>query len=159
MKDITSIRYILKSNPTQSSGARYECEIDLTDDLIYGQRGLNLLVQLVLTECLKTPGRDVISPRDGGGLLALRGLNPYGEEKGKAETMVALAIKRVEQQILSRQIGKNYLPSETLKSLDCGDDIYFDPAGGGWFVPLILTNVAGESRLMDLPVVLVGTVS
>ena len=158
MKDITTIRYIMTQQPTYNAGAHYRCDMDLTDDLIYGQRGLNLLVQLVIIELLKTPGRDVVSPRDGGGLLNLRGLSPIGDNKAKARTMVPLSVKRVEQQILSRQMGCNIPADEMLQSLECGDKVYWDVQAGAWYIPIIIENVAGDSRLMDVPLPSTGDV-
>ena len=151
MKDLTVIRYIQTQAPTLQTGGHYRCDMDLTDDLIYGQRGLNLLVQLVIVELLKTPGRDIINPRDGGGLLSLRGISPIGDNRAHARSMVALAIKRVEQQILTRQLGRSYPASETLKSLECGDGLYWDAQAGSWYIPITMTNMAGETRLSDVP--------
>lgn len=159
MKDIMAIRYVMTQQPTLNQGAHYRCDIDLTDDLIYGQRGLNLLVQLVIIELLKTPGRDVINPRDGGGLLNLRGISPFGDDKAKARTMVALAIKRVEQQILTRQLGQNYPASETLKTLECGDELYWDTQAGSWYIPVTCTSLSGEAHLMDVPLPSTGDIS
>ncbi len=153
MKDITVIRYNQISNPTLTSGAAYECDIDITDDLIYGQKGIGLLVQMVLIELLKTPGRDVVDPFSGGGLLNLRGLDPTAQNKSEVEVKVVRAVKAVEQQILARQMGQSYPEDETLKSLSCGDDLFYDTTYSNWIIPVVIEALSGETQLLDVPLV------
>lgn len=153
MKDITVIRYLQTEPATNMSGAVYECDIDITDDLIYGQKGLALLVQLVLIELLKTPGRDVINPHEGGGLLGLRGLDPTTQGRGEAEVKVIRSIGAVEQQILISQMGQNYPEDETLKSLTCESDLFYDMAYGRWIIPIKIEALSGETRLLDVPLI------
>ena len=149
MKDIRVIHYNEISPAIASQGTSYECEIEINDELIYGQQGLNLLIQLVLTELLKTPGRDVISPRDGGGLLELRGVMP--SDTADAEVRVVRSISAVEEQILARQMGESFPANETLKSLKCGEGIYYDTVNNTWIIPIKLEALSGDTRLFDIP--------
>lgn len=153
MKDIMVIRYIQTRPQTYMTGAAYECEIEINDDLIYGQRGLALLVQLVISELLRTPGRDVVSPYTGGGLLNLRGLDPTAQNKGEAEVKTIRSIQAVEQQILSAQMGKSYPANETLKSLEATEDIFFDTTYGTWIIPIRIEAMSGDTQLLDVPLV------
>ena len=80
--------------------------------------GKQALVQIVYVELLKTPGQDILSPTDGGGVISMAGGYNIGvEEQSEVYADITSRVRIVEKQILSDQINKNLLSSEKLQRL------------------------------------------
>lgn len=143
MKDIT---FCIFENQGESSGfTSFSVDFSFREELTYGQRGLRLLIQLIIKWLLTTPGHDVISPDIGGGLMELVGLSP-GDE-ASTEVLIKQSIDACEDQIKKYQMGKNYPDSEMLEKIDIDPNnrIFFDDENMRWNINLIVSSKAGES--------------
>lgn len=149
MQDITVVRY------TRISSDRKECSIDISDPLALNTSGLDLLIQMVVLFLLKTPGRDYYEPELGGGLLQLVASGNVERQRTSIEANIVQAIKAVEYQIKSRQLGHNYPKSERLKSLGLREDpsiITFEDELG-YMINIDLQNEAGDKASFAVPIV------
>lgn len=106
--------------------------------------GLDKLVQIVVLEFLRNPGRDVLAPNEGSGLRADIGQYNF---TGDGSELRAHAVQRTrfcQQEILGRQNPAAGTPSERLKSLSVKNFAY-DATNLAAMLLVQVTNEAGDS--------------
>lgn len=89
--------------------------------------GINKLVQLIVLKLLKTPGRDIISPETGGGLLQLIGGNTNPDDPREMISDISPKIKKAESEIIYEQMNSDIDAAERLQKLNI-IDVSVDPA-------------------------------
>jgi hypothetical protein len=149
MIDLTVVQYTKESKNT------YSVAIDLTDPIQMNTSGLALLVQKVVIFLLMTPGRDYFEPELGGGLLQLAKPRHWEENLDLIPANIEDAIKAVEHQMKSRQLGIDRPAEEKLQSLGLRKEngILFIGDRRGFMLNLELKNMAGERAEFALPVI------
>lgn len=84
-------------------------------------RGISKLIQIIVYSLLNTPGRDVLDPDKGGGMLDLLNSNIDPNDSNEVFADVVRRIKKSESEIIKDQIGVNDPPEEKLSELQIVD--------------------------------------
>ncbi|MGH7192072.1 MAG: hypothetical protein ACREJM_00895 [Candidatus Saccharimonadales bacterium] len=80
--------------------------------------GNQKLVQIVVLALLNTPGKAILNPTEGGGLLTLVGsLNVEETDSTQALAEINRAVKKVQTEIVQNQTGLDAPGEELLKEL------------------------------------------
>lgn len=79
--------------------------------------GIYKLIQIVVLALLNTPGKDVLDPQKGGGFLSLIGSNIDPNDASSVYADIAYRVSKVEDEIISNQIGLAGLKAEKLQEL------------------------------------------
>lgn len=149
MLDLAVIRYYRIDNDKMG------VSIDITDPLLLSISGMDLLIQVVVINLLKTPGLDYLEPEIGAGLQQLTAPGDADKAQLIAESNIGLAIKALEYQLKQRQLGRNYPAAERLKTLklDSKYGLIHDPASRSYLITLDLESEAGETATIGVPVI------
>lgn len=149
MQDLTVVQY------TAGDDGRYTVSIDLTDPLMMNTSGLALLVQKVVLWLLKTPGRDYFEPELGGGFNQLMKPHMWEEARDLIQVNIDDAVRAVEYQIKSRQLGLDIPLEEKLHSLGLSksNSILFFEDRRGFMVNLELKSMSGEKAEFVVPLI------
>lgn len=149
MLDITVVRYYRIDNDKMG------VSIDISDPLLLSVSGMDLLIQIVVINLLKTPGLDYLEPEIGAGLQQLTAPGDADKAQLTAESNIGLAIKALEYQLKQRQLGRNYPASERLKTLRLNGNygLIHDPPSRSYLITLDLENEAGETASIGVPVI------
>jgi hypothetical protein len=149
MLDLTVIRYY------RIDSEKMGVSIDITDPLLLSISGMDLLIQIVVINLLKTPGLDYLEPEIGAGLQQLTAPGDADKAQLTAESNIGLAIKALEYQLKQRQLGRNYPAAERLKTLrlDSKYGIIHDPPSRSYLITLDLESEAGETATIGVPVI------
>lgn len=149
MQDITVVQY------TKEGDNNYTVAIDLTDPMQFNTSGLALLVQKVVIFLLMTPGRDYFEPELGGGFIQLCKPRMWEDNQNMIPANITDAIKAVEYQMKSRQLGIDRPLEEKLASLGLSqtNGIIFFEDSRGFMMNIELKNMAGESAEFAVPII------
>jgi hypothetical protein len=79
--------------------------------------GYQKLIQIVVLSLLNTPGKDILNPTDGGGLLSIVGTNIDSTDSTQILAQLNQAVKKTEREIIGHQTGLSASPEELLKEL------------------------------------------
>lgn len=79
--------------------------------------GIYKLIQIVVLALLNTPGKDVLDPQKGGGFLSLIGSNIDPNDSSSVYADIAYRVSKVEDEIISNQIGLSGPKAEKLQEL------------------------------------------
>lgn len=148
MQDVKCVSYY------RESPREIACDIDIADPVILSEGGLNLLIQIVVINLLKTPGLDAIEPEIGGGLMKiLEGDSPDQIELG-IQANITQAVAAVEYQIKRSQMGMNYPKEERLARLGINskEGIFLLEDERGVVINLEIANEAGSKAIIALPI-------
>lgn len=118
--------------------------------------GFNKLIQMVYVQILKTPGRDIIDPEEGGGLYGLIGSNIDIENMKELFADITARIKEVERTMLEDQAGLDRAPEELLQQL-----ILVDLRSSSTYQTDIeaiikIINQTGEPAMARIPITTIG---
>jgi hypothetical protein len=80
--------------------------------------GMDLLVQIVVLSLLNTPGQDVLTPNDGGGIPEMIGLNIDATDSTEVIAEVSRRTKKTQTEVINAQAGLNILDEERLKAIN-----------------------------------------
>lgn len=106
--------------------------------------GLDKLVQIVVLEFLRNPGRSVLAPKEGSGLRADIGQYNYTSDGGEIQALVVQRTRAAQQEILSRQSPTSGTPSDRLKQIILKNFAY-DASTGEGMLQVQIVNEAGDS--------------
>lgn len=104
-------------------------------------RGILRLLQVFVRLLLRTPGSNIFHPNTGGGVAAVIGRNIEGHEASD----VAVGIRRVEQDIISRQAPIREIPADERLLAAKMSGFYFDQQTGSMYVTVTLTTHSGRT--------------
>lgn len=79
--------------------------------------GYQKLIQIVVLSLLNSPGKDILNPGDGGGLLAIIGTNIDSVDGTQVLAQLNQAVKKTESEIIGYQTGLSAPLEELLKEL------------------------------------------
>lgn len=149
MIDIAVVQYTVEED------GKYTVSIDLTDPLTMNTSGLALLIQKVVIFLLKTPGRDYYEPELGGGFLQLAKPRMWEDNQNMVASNLTDAVKAVEYQLKSRQLGIDRPLEEKLQSLGLSktNGIIFFEDTRGFMINMELKNMAGQSAKFAVPII------
>lgn len=105
-------------------------------------KGISKLIQIVVLSLLNSPGRDVLDPELGSGVMELIGTNIDPKNSTEAFGDIVQKIKKIETEIINSQIGNNDPANEKLSGIQIMDIETIDDE---ILVKLRLVNQAGQS--------------
>lgn len=79
--------------------------------------GMPKLIQIVVLALLNGPGKDILNPADGGGILDMLGENISSTDSTMVLAQLNQAVKKVQTEIVRYQTGIGALPEESLQEL------------------------------------------
>jgi len=146
MQDVKCVTF------TRISDTEIQGDLGLTYPPMLGMSGLALLVQIVIINLLKTPGKDFYEPDVGGGLLSAERGGTGTQGDLSFQSNIRRAVKAVEYQLKQSQLGENYPPSERLARLGLSKENSIFPLEDprGFMVNLEIANEAGETTLQGV---------
>jgi len=80
-------------------------------------KGMSKLVQIVILSLLNTPGKDILDPEMGAGILEMMGMNYNPSDLGDILAELTRRVRKTETEILANQIGIELVSEEKLKTL------------------------------------------
>ena len=80
-------------------------------------KGMSKLVQIVVLSLLNTPGKDILDPEMGAGILEMMGMNYNPSDLGDILAELTRRVRKTETEILANQIGIELVSEEKLKTL------------------------------------------
>lgn len=107
-------------------------------------RGIDKLVQIVVLEFLKNPGKGVLQPTEGSGLRAAIGQFNYADGS-EVRALVVQRTRAIQQWIILNQNPNQGTPDERLKALVL-KDFAFDPQQSLGIARVQIVAESGESR-------------
>lgn len=148
MKDIKFVTYY------RESATEVATEIDFGNPIMMSESGLNLLIQIVVINLLKTPGKDFYEPQIGGGLKKMLEADSVDKVELGIQANIKKAVAAVEYQIKQSQLGMNYPKSERLASLGISKEnrIFILEDSRGIVVNIDISNEAGDRAVIALPI-------
>lgn len=106
--------------------------------------GISKLVQIVVISLLTSPGKDVLDPERGGGILDLLGSNIDPNDSTELFAEVVQKIKKTEKEVIQSQIGLNDPSDERLREVQIVD-LSKGANADELFIRLRIINEASES--------------
>jgi hypothetical protein len=79
--------------------------------------GMPKLIQIVVLSLLNSPGKDILKPADGGGILNLVGSNISSTDSTMILAELNRAVKKSQTEIINYQTGLGAPAEESLKEL------------------------------------------
>jgi len=79
--------------------------------------GYQKLVQIVVLSLLNTPGKDILNPADGGGILSMIGTNIESVNATDVLAELNMAVSKTQTEVINYQTGITATPDELLSSL------------------------------------------
>jgi len=117
--------------------------------------GKEVLVQLVYVELLKSPGRDIQVPTDGGGIYSMtRGYNVDVNNIPEIYADITSRVRIVEKQILTDQMNKGLALDEMLQKLNIKSVMETPGNPTGYYVQL---EIISADEDISSPIVMVSS--
>jgi len=107
--------------------------------------GLAKLIQVVVLDFLRNPGRDVLNPTSGAGFRAMIGQYNYSLGGKEITAQVIRVVKQRQAAILAEQATAPGDPSEMLSTIVV-QDMAFDATSSDLVVRVKVTNQSGSSQ-------------
>jgi hypothetical protein len=79
--------------------------------------GMAKLIQIVVLALLNTPGKDILNPAGGGGLLSIVGTNIESTDSTQILAELNRSVKKVQTEVINNQSGLDLPAEELLKEL------------------------------------------
>lgn len=80
-------------------------------------KGMSKLVQMVVLSLLNTPGKDILDPTAGAGILEMMGMNYDPSDLSDILAELTRRVKTTEVEVIANQVGLDLAPEERLRSL------------------------------------------